>query len=156
VLFRPLAYDRPAQLVTISEVIVQMSNLYPSLPVNSFHFLQWQARSQSFSDLALIQDRTLNLTGQDGPPDRLGAERVTANLLPMWVAQPALGRNFTPEEDRPGNDREVILTDKLWRRRFHGDESNRQQNYFAEWHSTRCCGCSASVVPLSLSLGPTC
>src|SRR6202035_1716316 len=32
-----------------------------------------------------------------------------------------LGRNFTAEEDRPNNDREVILTYGLWQRRFHGD-----------------------------------
>jgi len=123
VLFRPLAFDRPGQLVTISEVILQFSNLYPRLPVNSMHFLEWQARCRSFSDLALLRDTTLNLTGQDGPPERLGAERVTANLLPMLGVRPALGRNFTPEEDRPGHDREVILTDGLWHRRFHGDPS---------------------------------
>jgi len=123
VLFRPLAYERPEQLVTVSEVIVQMSNLYPRLPVNSMHFLEWQARVRSFTDLALLQNRTLNLTGQDGPPERLGTERVTANFLPMLGVRPALGRHFTPEEDRPGNEREVILTDNLWRRRFHGDAS---------------------------------
>jgi len=123
VLFRPLAYEKPQSLVTISEVIPQLSNLYPQLPVNSFHFLEWQARCRSFSDLALLRDLTLNLTGQDGPPERLGAERVTANLLPMLGVRPTLGRNFTPEEERPGNDREVILTDTLWHRRFHGDPS---------------------------------
>jgi putative ABC transport system permease protein len=37
--------------------------------------------------------------------------------------QPLLGRNFTVEEDRPNNDRVVILTSGLWQRRFHGDAS---------------------------------
>jgi predicted permease len=123
VLFRPLAFDRPGELVTISEVILQFSNLYPRLPVNSMHFLEWQTRTRSFAEMALLRDLTLNLTGQDGPPERLGAERVTANLLPALGVRPALGRNFTTEEDRPNNDREVILTDSLWRRRFHGDGS---------------------------------
>ncbi len=123
VLFRPLAFDRPGQLVTMSEVIVQFSNLYPRLPVNAMHFLEWQKRCRSFADMALIRDLTLNLTGQDGPPERLGAERVSANLLRLLGVRPALGRNFTPEEDRPNNDREVIVTDSLWRRRFHSDAS---------------------------------
>src|SRR5258706_269459 len=123
VLFRPLAFDRPGQLITVSEVIPQLSNLYPHLPVNSFHFLEWQSRCRSFADMALLRDLTLNLTGQDGPPERLGAERVSANLLPLLGVRPVLGRNFTAEEDRPKYDREIILTDSLWRRRFHSDAS---------------------------------
>ncbi len=123
VLFRPLGYDRPASLVAIAEVIPQFSNLYPRIPVNSMHFLEWQKRSRSFAGLAIMQDRTLNLTGADGPPERLGSERVSANLLTVLGVRPALGRNFTPEEDRPGNDREVVITDSLWHRRFHGDAS---------------------------------
>src|SRR5258706_10750272 len=47
ILFRPLAFDRPGQLVTMSEVIVQFSNLYPRLPVNAMHFLEWQKRCRS-------------------------------------------------------------------------------------------------------------
>ena len=35
--------------------------------------------------------------------------------------RPQLGRDFTAEEDRPGNQRVVILTEPLWRRRFHSD-----------------------------------
>src|SRR5258708_22252993 len=65
VLFRPLAFDRPGQLVTVSEVIPQLSNLYPQLPVNSFHFLQWQSRCRSFADIALLRALTLNLTRHD-------------------------------------------------------------------------------------------
>src|SRR3982074_1984716 len=56
VLFRPLHYDRPGQLVAVSEAILQLSNLYPKLPVNSMHFLEWQARCRSFSGIALLRD----------------------------------------------------------------------------------------------------
>ena len=84
-LFRPLDYDRPGQLVTVSEAILQLSNLYPKLPVNSMHFLEWQARCRSFSDLALLRDLTLNLTGQDGPPERLGAKGSLPISCRCWV-----------------------------------------------------------------------
>src|SRR5262249_17975109 len=57
----------------------------------------------------------------DGPPERLGLARVSANLLPLLGVRPLLGRNFADEEDRPNNERVVILTDSLWRRRVHGD-----------------------------------
>src|SRR5690242_8244617 len=42
VLFRPLAYHRPQELVAINEVIPQFSQRYPRLPVNAKHFYEWQ------------------------------------------------------------------------------------------------------------------
>jgi len=121
VLFRPLAYQRPEQLVAINEVIPQLSQRYPRLPVNAKHFFEWQARCRSFADLAILQNGSVNLTGSEGPPMRLSVERVSWNFLPLLGAQPLLGRNFTAEEDRPNNDRVVILGYGLWQRRFHGD-----------------------------------
>jgi predicted permease len=123
VLFRPLAYQNPQQLVAIHEVIPQFSQRYPRLPVNAKHFFEWQARSRSFAGLAILQDSSLNLTGNEGPPARLALERVSWNFLSLLGVQPLLGRNFTVEEDRPNNDRVVILTYGLWQRRFHGDAS---------------------------------
>jgi len=35
--------------------------------------------------------------------------------------QPARGRASQPGEDQPGREREVILSDRLWHRRFGGD-----------------------------------
>jgi len=121
VLFRPLPYQRPQQLVVINEVIPQLSQRYPSLPVNAKHFFEWQARCRSFVDLAILREGTMNLTGNEGPPMRLSVKRISWNLLPLLGVQPLLGRNFTTEEDRPNNDRVVILGYRLWQRRFHGN-----------------------------------
>jgi predicted permease len=123
VLFRPLAYDRPEQLVTLAEVIPQYSNVYPRIPVNAKHYYDWRDRCRSFADLAILDSGAMNLTADDGPPERIGQARVSANLLPLLGVRPSLGRNFNAEEDRPGNERVVIITDSLWRRRFHGDPS---------------------------------
>jgi putative ABC transport system permease protein len=121
VLFRPLQYNQPEQLLAINEVIPQFSDRYPRLPVNARHFFEWQARTQAFAGLAIMQDNNVNLTGIEGPPERLGLERVSANLLPLLGVPPLLGRNFSVEEDRPNNDRVVIIGYNLWQRRFHGD-----------------------------------
>src|ERR1700682_1895178 len=123
VLFRSLAYTHPEQLVTIAEMIPQYSHLYPKIPVDAKHFHQWRARCRSFADLGLMQAGSTNLTGNDGPPERLGIERVSANLLPLLGVRPLLGRYFTSEEDRPGNERVVIITEGFWRRRFHADSA---------------------------------
>ena len=121
VLFRPLPYQQPQQLVAINEVIPQLSQRYPSLPVNAKHFYEWQARCRSFADLAILTNGSLNLTGNEGPAMRLSKKSISWNLLPLLGVQPLLGRNFTTEEDRPNNDHVVILTYGLWQRRFHGD-----------------------------------
>jgi predicted permease len=42
-------------------------------------------------------------------------------LFPMLGVQPELGRGFLEEEDHPGRDQVVLLSDGIWRRRFHAD-----------------------------------
>ena len=121
VLFRPLPYQHPEQLVLVDEVIPRFTSMYPSLPVSPKHFLEWKANARSFSGMSILRDRAVNLTGNDGPPERLGVETVAYDLLPLLGVRPLLGRNFSPAEDRPGNNRVVILTEPLWRRRFHSD-----------------------------------
>ena len=129
VLFRPLTYLRPQELVELSEVIPQYSRLYPHIPVNARHYFEWRQRCRSFADLAIMGDSgSINLTADDGPPERLGVARVSANFLPLLGVHPLLGRNFNDEEDRPGNDRVVVITDGLWRRRFHADPSIVNRN----------------------------
>jgi putative ABC transport system permease protein len=63
---------------------------------------------------------TANLTGT-GEPERLQSARVSADFFETLGLQPALGRGFQKGEDSEGNDRVVILTDTLWRRRFNAD-----------------------------------
>jgi predicted permease len=54
-------------------------------------------------------------------PGRARIARVTANLLDVLGVRPALGRGFRPGEDREGAARGVLLSDRLWRERYHGD-----------------------------------
>ena len=122
VVLQPLAYRNPDRLFTIHEVIPRMSNLYPEVPVNPMHYLEWRKRCTSFDQIAEMGTYSPNLTGL-GQPERLGGARVSANFLPMLGIQPQLGRGFLEEEDSPGRGNVVILTDSLWRRRFGADPS---------------------------------
>jgi putative ABC transport system permease protein len=58
-----------------------------------------------------------NLTG-DGEPERLGGARVAANFFSFLGIPLALGREFTAAEEQPGNERVVVISDALWRRRY--------------------------------------
>ena len=55
------------------------------------------------------------------PVERIRGLKVTSNLLPMLGVQPLLGRLFAAGEDRQGAEHEVILSHRLWQRRFNGD-----------------------------------
>lgn len=116
VLLRPLRYREPERLFVVQEVIPQFSHLYPVLPVNARHFLEWRRSVASFEDIALVDVLELNLTG-DGEPERLRAARVTSNLFDLLGVRPRLGRTFTPEDD----EQTVVLGASLWRRRFGSD-----------------------------------
>ncbi len=120
ILLRPLGYGDERRLVAIHEVVPKFSQIAPRIPVNAMHFLEWRKSVHAFQQAAMIGDLTLNLTGA-GEPERLAAARVSASLFPMLGARTELGRTFLEEEDRPGRDNVVLLSNQLWKRRFASD-----------------------------------
>jgi putative ABC transport system permease protein len=64
----------------------------------------------------------VNLLGAQNA-EHLDCGNITQSLLPTLGVRPALGRNFFPEEDRPGGPPAVILSHEFWQRRFGGDAS---------------------------------
>jgi len=84
------------------------------------NYIDWRDQSQSFETMAAADYWSANLTGVD-TPERLLGLKVTQNLLPMLGVQPLLGRLFVEGEDRVGAEHEVILSYKLWQRRFSSD-----------------------------------
>jgi predicted permease len=120
ILLRPLGYGDEGRLVAIHEVVPKFAHIAPRLPVNAMHFLEWRKSVGAFERLALIGGGSYNLT-QTGEPERLNAARVSPSLFPMLGARTQLGRTFLEEEDQPGRDHIVVLSDGLWKRRFASD-----------------------------------
>jgi len=73
-----------------------------------------------FEAVGAFQSDSFNLTGS-GDPSFLDGYRASREFFPALGISPALGRTFTAEEDRPGREYEVILSDRLWRERFGAD-----------------------------------
>ena len=84
------------------------------------NYLDWRAQSNSFENLAIYMYWNANLGGIE-TPERMRGFHVSPNLLDAVGITVALGRNFRPDEDHPGNNYVVILTHGLWQRRFGGD-----------------------------------
>jgi putative ABC transport system permease protein len=84
------------------------------------NFLHWRDMNQGFTDLAALSSTfDVTLTGA-GDPEEVPTQLVTAEVFPILGVRPAIGRGFTPEEIRPGS-RVVVISDRLWKRRFRGD-----------------------------------
>jgi predicted permease len=119
-LLRPLPYD-DADRITI---LWQRS---PGLGVqqdwfSTGQYLDIRADNQVFSEVAATIGASFNLTGR-GVPERIDGARVSSSLFPLFGAKAAVGRVFTPDEDKPGKPPVVILSNGYWKRRFGSDPS---------------------------------
>ncbi len=77
--------------------------------------------SSSFESFASWMGGLANIAAPGGQPERVEQSLVNANFFDVVGVQPARGRAFQPGDDQPGREREVILSDGFWRRRFAGD-----------------------------------
>ncbi len=118
VLVRPLPYRDSNRLVMVWEDSSAYG--FPKDTPAPGNFSDWKSRNQVFEDLAAISDGSFNLTGS-GNPENLIGKWVTANLFSVLGVNPAIGRDFRPEDDVPGAPGVAILSHGLWLRRFGGD-----------------------------------
>ena len=86
----------------------------PRFPLSPANFYDWQAAAKKFDGMAMFRFREFVLTGQ-GEAATVTAGALGAGFLRIIRVQPALGRDFLPEEDEPGRGRVVILSDRFWR-----------------------------------------
>ena len=118
VFLRPLPYREPDRLVRLSSTheAQQLRRVGFSHP----RYLEVEARQQVFSDLTRSVFNAFTWTGR-GDPEQLIGLQAAASLLPTLGLQPALGRNFSATEDRPGGEPVVLVSHALWQQRFNGD-----------------------------------
>jgi len=113
VLLKSLPYPEPDR---IARIFLRTSS-YPKFPLNPFDFRDLRTRNKSFDSLAAITRSDVQLSGS-GEPVRLNAFRVTAGYFHVLGLQPALGREFDEKAEIPGNETQVILSDRIWRTQF--------------------------------------
>src|SRR5262249_30656027 len=78
-------------------------------------------RSNSFSGMFLYRYRALGLS-VNGANERVWGYLVTGNYFDVLGVKPALGRFFTPDDDKaPGAHPVAALTYDCWQKRLAGD-----------------------------------
>ncbi|MEW6734689.1 MAG: ABC transporter permease, partial [Acidobacteriota bacterium] len=118
VLLRPLPYPNPDQIVQVWESDELSGDLRST--ISSHNLQDWRARTQTFQQITGYGYETFTLTGIDNP-ERINGVEVSGSLCSVLATNPALGRDFLPEEDSPGKKRVVILSHGFWQRRFGSD-----------------------------------
>ena len=118
VLLRPLRFPHPERLGSIAELDPAGNRDN----VGWATYADWRRQAKSFEDIAVASYWSPTLVG--GPSaEPLEGLRVSDGFFRMLGVRPALGRDFLPEEDRPGRNRVAIIGHRLFVRRFGGDPS---------------------------------
>src|SRR5262249_16258554 len=118
VLLRPLAYAEPDRLVRIFDWWTQFKRGSISVP----EIVDYRPQSQTLQRLAAFTSDSANLTG-DGEPARVSVGLGQANYFQVLGVPVGLGRGFAADEDQPGKEHVVLLTDQFWRSRYNGDRA---------------------------------
>jgi predicted permease len=117
VVLKPLSLPEPDRLVTVYETNLERS--VPFFSVSVPNYVDFKARATSFTAMAAVTWRAMNLTGR-GDPQLIQVRTVTANFLDTLGVRMAQGRDFTADEDRPNGPKVAVISDGFWRQHFGG------------------------------------
>ena len=121
VLLRPLPYKEPARLVALESMNPEGGKgLFGG--VSPADFWDWHDENQSFEELAIYGGTGVSFPDEE-QPETIAAARVSVNFFQTFGNAPLLGRTFTPEEGFLNGPKAIILSHRLWQRRFGGDPS---------------------------------
>jgi putative ABC transport system permease protein len=117
ILFRALPYAHADELVSVG--------LVQSLETQEFmlggFYYDWRNNQKPFEAMTSESAVTGECDLTEGNPAQLSCPRVEAGFLPTLGISPVLGRNFLPEEDRPGGPKVVLISYGLWLTHYNRD-----------------------------------
>ncbi|MBX7186477.1 MAG: ABC transporter permease [Vicinamibacteria bacterium] len=115
VVLNPLPFPGSEQLIDIATT----SQGEPGA-ISAGNYYVIRTGSRTLAGVAARSGATFNLTG-DGDPERVPGARVTASYFKVLGIEPELGRPFTDSDESSANTRVVILSRRLFTRRFAAD-----------------------------------
>src|SRR5499433_1498034 len=118
VLLRSLPYEDPQRLMVLRETKLPQ---FPEFSVSPGNFFDWRNQATTFESLVAYSNTAYIFVAPNAEPERLRAARATAGLFELLGAKPAHGRLFFDEEEKPGQENVVILSNRLWTRLFGSD-----------------------------------
>jgi predicted permease len=120
VLLKPLPYADPEAL----SIVWNDFGRGQSLPaVSGSDFLDYRARAGKLAGFGAASSGRGNLHGAEGDPEMVEIGTATATFFPLLGVRPLAGRLFTEQEAVPNGPKVVLLSHRLWTRRFASDRS---------------------------------
>jgi putative ABC transport system permease protein len=121
-LVRPLPLPDADRVMTIWQVNRETGQgRLDVAPGNAIDLMQ---RTRSFEALAIAENWSVKHTIPGGEPQQpLAAARVTESFFKVLAVPMLYGRGFGPDEYRPGANRTIVLSHRVWSERFGADKS---------------------------------
>jgi putative ABC transport system permease protein len=120
VLIRGLPFADPDRIMAIgSRDPVRDRNM----GVSYLDFKDWSAASKAFTGMAAYTGATINLSDEGKAPERFSGVYISANAFKLLGQSPVIGRDFLPDDDRPGAAATVMLGNGVWKNRYGGDRT---------------------------------
>lgn len=116
ILLKPLNYRDASELVLLWERHPKTGDSGAS----AANFVDWRASSRSFAEMAAVEAASFVVSGQQGP-ERIEVGRVSESFFDLLGVDAALGRTSSSRSEQETRDSLVVLTDRLWKRRFGAD-----------------------------------
>ncbi len=137
VLLHPLPYPNPGRLVIALEDL-PLHRLH-GIPPSPQDFVEFRREATCFSYIAGVNQISATLTA-DAAPEEVNALRISASAFPMLGVTPIAGGLFTADDEQPGRDHVVILSEGLWTRRYGRDPAIIGRNIQINSESYRVAG----------------
>jgi putative ABC transport system permease protein len=121
-LMRPLSLPGADRVMTMWQVNRETGQR--RLDVAPANAIDWMQRTRSFEALAIAENWSVKHTMPGGEPQQpLAAARVTESFFKVLAVRMVYGRGFGPDDYRPGSNRTIVLSHRVWSDRFGADPS---------------------------------
>jgi hypothetical protein len=121
VLLQPHPYPDAERLIVLNSNNLKAGTT--RAPISWPDFEDYRDQNTTLTTLAAFTGRSLTIADGATDPERYSGAVVSWTLFGLLGTPPALGRDFGPDDDRPGAEPVVLLSDDVWRRRYGGDPS---------------------------------
>ena len=118
-LFKGLPFPEADRIVAV--VGTNPSQAQPRLPISVPDLAVWRERQTSFEKFGAYGFSPMNLSTEEGRPERFSGGLLTVAAFDALGVQPLHGRGFQDGDDRIGAEPVVLLGYDLWRDRYRSD-----------------------------------
>src|SRR5829696_4503150 len=121
VLLRPLPYPDQERVMLVFNVNTNAASAN-TIRASALDFEDFRSRARTFEALAGHIGTGFTFSGE-GEPELVIGQMVTPDFFRVLGVEPALGRSFTADEYTPGRENTIVLSQRLWKRRFGGSSA---------------------------------